>query len=216
MGSSTYNGLNLTLNKRLARGYEVYGTYTWSHAIDDAPEQNNIDAGSNLLSDPTNRRRDRGNSLTDKGHVFNMTGVLTPEFKSDNKAANYLLNHNRLSFGMVASSGDLFNMGSNKVLNGDSTEGSAFQRPLFVGRDTIRGPRVAEINARYSRLFPVTERKSVEFLAESTNLGNRLNVTGLNSTAAVDAAGNILTPATLAPNASRDQRLLQLGLRFNW
>jgi len=32
----------------------------------------------------------------------------------------------------------------------------------------------------------------------------------------VDAAGNITTPATLAPTGSRDQRLLQLGLRFNW
>ena len=216
VGKSSYNGLNLTLRKQLAHGYEVYGTYTWSHAIDDAPEQNNIDAGSNLLSDPTNRRRDRGNSLTDKRHVFNMTGVLTPEWKSDNRAANYLLNHNRLSFGIVASSGDLFNMGSNKVLNGDSTEGSAFQRPLFVGRDTIRAGWIAEINARYSRLFPVTEHKNVEFLVESTNLGNRLNVTGLNSTATVDASGNILTPASLAPNAARDQRLVQLGLRFNW
>jgi len=85
-----------------------------------------------------------------------------------------------------------------------------------VGRNTIRGGYAAEINARYSRLFPVTERKSVEFLVESTNLGNRLNVYGLNSSATVDAAGNITTPATLAPNASRDQRLLQLGLRFNW
>ena len=216
VGTSSYNGLNLTLNKRLARGYEVYGTYTWSHAIDDAPEQNNIDAGSNLLSDPTNRRRDRGNSLTDKRHVFNMTGVLMPEFKSDHKTANYLMNHNRLSFGIVASSGDLFNLGSNKVLNGDGTEGVAFQRPLYVGRDTIRAGWAAEINARYSRLFPVTERKSVEFLAESTNLGNRLNVISLNSTASVDAAGNIVTPATLAPTGSRDQRLLQLGLRFNW
>jgi hypothetical protein len=216
VGTSTYNGLNLTVRKQLSRGYEVFTTYTWSHAIDDAPEQNNIDAGSNLLSDPTNRRRDRANSLTDKRHVFNMTGVLMPEFKSANKTANYLLNHNRLSFGIVASSGDLFNMGSNLVLNKDSTEGSAFQRPLFVGRDTIRAGYPVEINARYSRLFPVTEKKSVEFLAETTNLGNRLNVTGLNSTATVDAAGNILTPATLAPNASRDQRLVQLGLRFNW
>ena len=216
VGRSTYNGMNLTLRKQLARGYEFYATYTWSHAIDDAPEQNNIDSGANLLSDPTNRRRDRGNSLTDKRHVFNMTGVLMPELKSDNKAANYLLNHNRLSFAIVASSGDLFNMGSNKVLNGDSTEGSAFQRPLYVGRNTIRAGWVAEINARYSRLFPVTEKKSVEFLAETTNLGNRLNVIGLNSTATVDAAGNITTPATLAPTGSRDQRLLQLGLRFNW
>ena len=216
VGRSTYNGMNLTLRKQLARGYEFYATYTWSHAIDDAPEQNNIDAGSNLLSDPTNRRRDRGNSLTDKRHVFNMTGVLMPEFQSGNKAAHYLLNHNRLSFGIVASSGDVFNMGSNKVLNGDSTEGPAFQRPLYVGRDTLRGGWVAEINARYSRLFPVRERKSVEFLAETTNLGNRLNVTNLNSTASVDAAGNITTPATLAPTGTRDQRLLQLGLRFNW
>ena len=69
-----------------------------------------------------------------------------------------------------------------------------------MGRNTIRAGYAAEINARYSRLFPVTEKKSVEFLAETTNLGNRLNVTGLNSTATVDAAGNITTPATLAPN----------------
>jgi hypothetical protein len=216
VGRSSYNGMNLTLRKQLARGYEFYGTYTWSHAIDDAPEQNNIDSSANYLSDPTNRRRDRGNSLTDKRHVFNMTGVLMPEFKSDNKAANYLLNHNQLSFSIVASSGDLFNMGSNRVLNGDSTEPSAFQRPLFVGRNTIRAGYAAEINARYSRLFLVAEKKSVEFLVETTNLGNRLNVYNLNSTATVDTAGNITTPATLAPNASRDQRLLQLGLRFNW
>ncbi len=216
VGHSMYNGLNVTLRKQVSRGIETFATYTWSHAIDDAPEQNNIDAGSNLLSDPTNRRRDRANSLTDKRHVFNMTAVLTPEAKNANKALNYLLNHNVLSFSVVASSGDLFNMGSNRVLNGDPTEGSGFQRPLYIGRNTIRAGNVAEINARYSRLFPVAERKSVEFLAETTNLGNRLNVTGLNSTAAVDTAGNITTPATLAPSASRDQRLLQLGLRFNW
>jgi hypothetical protein len=75
---------------------------------------------------------------------------------------------------------------------------------------------VAEINARYSRLFPITEKKSVEFLAETTNLGNRLNVIAINSTASVDAAGNITTPAPLTPTGARDQRLLQLGLRFNW
>jgi hypothetical protein len=102
------------------------------------------------------------------------------------------------------------------VLNGDSTESSTYQRPLFVGRDTIRAGYAAEINARYSRLFPITEKKSAEFLAETTNLGNRLNVIGLSTTATVDAAGNITTPATLLPTGSRDQRLLQLGLRFNW
>ena len=70
VGNSNYNALNMTLQKRCGRACQLFATYTWSHAIDDAPEQNNIDS-SNFLSDPTNRRRDRANSLTDKRHVFN-------------------------------------------------------------------------------------------------------------------------------------------------
>ena len=58
---------------------------------------------------------------------------------------------------MVAATGDVFNMGSNRVLNGTTRPGSAFQRPLFVGRNTLRAPGQFEMNARYSRLFPVRE-----------------------------------------------------------
>jgi hypothetical protein len=216
VGHSMYNGANLTLRKAMARGVEFYATYTWSHAIDDAPEQNNIDASNFLQADPTNRRRDRGDSLTDKRHVFNMTTFLAPQFKSANKTVNALANHNQLSLSVVAATGDVFNEGSNRVLNGDNATSSTFQRPLFIGRDTIRGPNQFEMNARYSRFFPIKERTNLEFIAESTNLTNRLNVTGLNTTATVDAAGNITAAPTLAPTGSRDQRLLQLGVRFNW
>ncbi|MFN7998443.1 MAG: TonB-dependent receptor [Bryobacteraceae bacterium] len=217
VGHSTYNGLNLTAQKHLARGYEFYATYTWSHAIDDAPEQNNIDSGNTVtLSDPTNRRRDRGNSLTDKRHVFNMTGIWMPEVHAHSRVMNYLLNLNRISIGLVASSGDLFNIGSNRILNGDSSASAAYERPLFVGRNTVRAPAVFELNARYSRLFPLTEKKSLEFLAESTNITNTLNVTNLNTTAQVDPLGNILIPSPNAATAARDQRLIQLGLRFNF
>lgn len=216
VGKSVYNGLNLTLQKRLSKGYELIATYTWSHAIDDAPEQNNIDSGAAFLSDPANRRRDRGNSLTDKRHTFNMTGVFQPEFGLRNHTAHYLANHNRLSLGAVASSGDLFNMGSNATLNGDPTDPAAYQRPAYVGRNTIRAANQFELFARYSRLFPLTERKSFEFLAESTNLMNRMNPIGLNTTAAVDPAGNITRPPTNAATSARDQRLVQLGVRFNF
>jgi hypothetical protein len=216
-GHSTYNGLNLTLQKRLARGYEFYATYTWSHAIDDAPEQNNIDSGNTVtLSDPTNRRRDRGNSLTDKRHVFNMTGIWMPIVHSNSRLTNYLLNLNRISIGLVASSGDLFNIGSNRIINGDSSASAAYERPLFIGRNTVRAPAVFELNARYSRLFPLSDKKSLEFLAESTNITNTLNVTNLNTTAQVDPLGNILVPAPDAATGARDQRLIQLSLRFNF
>ena len=209
VGNSNYNALNMTLQKRCGRACQLYATYTWSHAIDDAPEQNNIDS-SNFLSDPTNRRRDRANSLTDKRHVFNMTGVFLPEFHVSHGFANRILNGNQLSLTIQAASGDLFNIGSNRQLNLDSSEPAAFQRPLFVGRNTFRAPAVFELNARYSRFFPIAERYVLEVLAETTNLTNTLNVVGVNSTALVDASGNTLVPATGAAIGARDQRLIQL------
>ena len=217
MGDSNYNALNLTLEKRWAYGFELFATYSWSHAMDDAPEQNMIDsANTETLSDPSNRRRDRGNSLTDRPHVFNVTGVFIPQFHIRSKLARYLLNLNRLSVGLVASSGDVFNMGTNQILNGDTSAVPPYQRPLFVGRNTIRGPAIFEWNARYSRLFALTERKSLEFMAESTNITNTLNVTDLNTTAQVNAFGNIIVPSPNAATAARDQRLIQIGLRLHF
>ena len=85
-----------------------------------------------------------------------------------------------------------------------------------MGRNTIRAPRTSEFNARYSRLVPIRESMNFEFFAESTNIFNRTNVTGLNSTATVDPNGFITTPPPLNWTAALDQRLIQLGLRFNF
>ena len=216
VGQSTYNGLNLMVRKRYSRGFELFGSYTWSHAIDDAPEQNNIDSGAFYLSDPTNRRRDRGNSLTDRRHAFNGNTLWAPSANLSNKAANYLANHNQIALTVVWQIGENFNMGSNRVLNGDASTPSTFQRPLFVGRNTITAPPTFELNARYSRYFPIREMLRAEFFAESTNVFNRTNVTGLNSTATVDTLGQIVTPASLAWTSALDQRLIQLGFKLNW
>ena len=96
VGNSNYNGLNLTIEKRWSRMSQLYARYTWSPAIDDAPEQNNIDSTA-YLSDPTNRRRDRASSLTDKRHVFNMTGVFQPSVHVTSRIANALLNGNPIA-----------------------------------------------------------------------------------------------------------------------
>ena len=215
VGQSTYNGMSLSFHKHVAQGLDTFATWTWSHSIDDAPEQNNIDSASAYLSDLTNRRRDRGNSLTDRRHAFNANAVYTTSSAAASKPLAYLLSHNRIALVLNMQTGENFNMGSNRNLNGDPT-GNGFQRPLFIGRNTIVAPATYELNVRYSRIFPVGERWKPEFFFESTNLLNHTNVTGLNSTATVDAAGIITAPASLAWSSALDQRLIQFGLKLSF
>lgn len=217
VANSNYNGLNVTLNRRYAHGISLFASYTWSHAIDNAPEQNIIDSSTtNWPEDPSNLRRDRGNSFGDRRHAFSTAAVLRPSFAIDSRALRYIANNNQLSLMFVAQSGDVFNMGSNRNLNGDPTIPASQQRPLYIGRNTIRGQEIYQMDARYSRIFPIGERIRPEFLVEAWNLFNHSNVTGYNTTATVDAQGRILTPPSMAQTAALDPRLLQLGVRVNW
>lgn len=215
--NSVYSGLNLTLNRRFSKGMEFLATYTWSHSIDDAAEHNIIDSSTtNWLSDPSNRRRDRASSFSDRRHAFTGTAVLAPTFGKGGGPLSYLANNNRLALMFVASSGDLFNVGSNRQLNGDTQIPAAMQRPLYIGRNTYRGQTIYQVDARYSRTFPIGERIKPEFLVEAWNLFNHSNVTGYNTTATVDTAGRILTNPSFAQTAALDPRLLQLGIRVSW
>jgi hypothetical protein len=214
VGNSVYSGGTFTLSKRMSKGLESFASYTWAQAIDDAPEQNNIDAGAFWLSDVSNRRRDRGNSLSDRRHSFNASLVYESKLQRGPAVLRALLSENRLALFFLAMHGDLFNIGSNRVLNGDATSTTNFQRPLFIGRNTYRGPRTEQLDLRYSRKIPIRERYRAEFFGEFTNLFNRTNVTGVASNATVDAAGAITAMPSFAWTGALDQRLMQLGLRF--
>jgi hypothetical protein len=216
VGKSNYNGLNVMFNKRFSTQLDAFASWTWSHAIDDAPEQNNIDSGAAWLSDVTNRRRDRANSLTDRRHAFNANAVWSPQMKISSKTLGYIANGNRISLLLTAQTGENFNVGSNRNLNGDNSAGPAYQRPLFVGRNTLRAPNTWELNLRYSRIFPIGERLKPEFFFESTNILNHTNVIAINANATVDTTGAILTAPTRAWTAALDQRLIQLGFRLSF
>ena len=213
IGRSVYNALNVTFRKRMSSGLELFATYTWSHAIDNAPEQNNIDSGSLQPEDSTDLQRERGNSLTDRRHAFTASGVWQPDFHIDPGFWRYLAVNNQLSALFTAYAGDIFNIGSNQNLNNDSQLSPSLQRPLFVGRNTYLGPPTYQLDLRYSRLFPIHERLTAQFFVEFTNLFNHDNITGVNTTARVNAAGSILVPPSFAWTSALDQRLLQLGIR---
>ena len=213
-GQSIYNGLNVRYDKRFSHGFDAFASWTWSHSIDDAPEQNNIDSGANFLSDANNRRRDRGNSLTDRRHALNANFVWSTSAALSSKALTYLASNNRIALVFNAQTGENFNQASNRILNGDTSSGAAFQRPLFIGRNTILAPATSELNLRYSRIFPIRERWKPEFFFESTNILNHTNVTGVNTTTTVDTLGAILAPPSLAWTSALDQRLIQFGIKL--
>jgi Carboxypeptidase regulatory-like domain/TonB dependent receptor len=215
VANSNYNGLNLSAKTKNLNGYDFFASYTLSHSLDDAPESNVLDSGSLHLSDPSNRHRDYGNGLADRRHAFNFGGVLEPSFGKGSGLA-YLANHNKVSFLLVARSGDIFNIGSNRTLNGDTIIASSDQRPLFIGRDTVRGPGVYQLDLKYSRVFPIHERWQPEFYAEWWNMLNHSNITGLNTSASVDTAGNITAQPSFLATTALDNRILQFGFKLKF
>jgi hypothetical protein len=89
-GTSNYNGLTLSLQRRLAAGVMFNVNYTWSHALDDISNGGvtNLPFGL-LVTDPSltvpqnpfNFRNNYGNSDYDVRHYFSASFVLTDMFR---------------------------------------------------------------------------------------------------------------------------------------
>jgi hypothetical protein len=214
--SMNYNAMVANYTHRFAAGYLMSASYTWSHSISDAPETYGYDQSA-LIEDPTNRARDLGNSVVNRPSAFTMSTVLSPTFKLSNHVLNVLANGNELTLLANLSNGDQFNETTSTLLNGDSAA-SGVQRPLFLGRDTLRGPNIYQVDMRYTRtVFARHERFFVKLMAEANNVFNVKNITSISTTAATNALGVITTAPTLAPTSTvLEGRLLQFGIRADW
>ena len=222
-----YNALVVNYQHRWAYGYQVSASYTWSHSISDAPDANSFEQ-NNVISDPTDRARDRGNSSVNRPQALTLTSVILPKFTLGNRVANWLANNNQLALLANLSSGDEQNIVANRVLNGDAKAGSgstsgsgastAATRPLFIGRNTLRGPSIYQVDARYTRtFFTLWEHLRPSFIAEANNIFNHPNITALNSVVPVDATGAAQLPSSFPPLSTvLEGRILQFGVRVDW
>ena len=207
-GNSNYNGLGVNLNKRFARGIQFNLSYTWSHALNNAPEPG-IASGTEYPQDGNNRRAEYGNAQTDVRHILNGSAVFRPRF--DNRA----LDNNEFAFFFFARTGTTFNILSGTDLNGDSVNND---RPYFFGRNTGKGPASAQLDVRYGRFLRMPwERVKAEFIAEAANVLNTpvpdntdafINRTWGTGTTPVATFGNII--------AYHEMRRLQLGVRVDF
>ena len=209
-----YNAMIVNLTHRFSQGLTASASYTWSHSISDAPDANSFEQNV-FVEDNTNRRRDRGNSLVNRPSAFTLSTVIAPRAALQNRTWNWLANNNELAILANCSSGDEQNLTANRNLNNDT---KAATRPLYIGRDTVRGAAIYQFDARYTRTFlTIKERFKPKFIAEFNNVFNRENITSINTTATVDAAGNITAAPSLAPLSTvLEKRIVQFGVRLDW
>ena len=89
-GTANYNGLTLSLQRRLSAGFTFAVNYTWSHALDEvsnggvANEQFGIldtDPSITSIQNPFNMRGNYGNADYDVRHYFSANFVLTDMFR---------------------------------------------------------------------------------------------------------------------------------------
>jgi hypothetical protein len=97
---------------------------------------------------------------------------------------------------------------------------SAFARPTGarfgnVGRNTMRGPGVVNLDLSMFRTFKLTEHLNMQFRAESFNLSNTPHFANPNGNANSSSFGKILSTQSAADAVGRS-RELRFGLRLGF
>ncbi len=208
-GNSSYNALALQFRKRMSHGLTLQGSYTWSHAIDDAQQSgasNTIAyAQSNMLNG--NYSADRGSSGTDQRHRATINWLWAPRFtKSTSWASRYLVNGWELSSittmassqpatAFVSISGQQFTgvtfYGGNTTLNGSGGWG----RVPFWPVNSLNIDKMYKVDARLTRNLPFTEKVTGMLMFEAFNAFNTQFNTAVNTTAYTATKG-VLVPVS--------------------
>jgi hypothetical protein len=216
VGDSSYESLQVGMNRRFSHGLQSQLSYTWSKCLDDASGTYGLEGGI-PWSNPLNGSYDRGRCLFDRPQVFRWSGVYALPFKQ-----NRLVSGWQLSGGFVAQSGSPWN-----VIIGFDQSGSAVanQRPNVVlpagqivtgninqwgnpaaftlpapgtlgnlQRDSLTGPGTVNLDGSLSKETQIKEQVRLQFRAEFFNLFNHANFALPNASVFAQAANGGATP----------------------
>jgi len=187
----------------MSKGFLFAATYSWSHALGDS------DQNGYVQSDASDLRRDYGNLSTDVQNYFVLRALYTAKTSIPwLRWANGI----GISSNTMATSGRPLNP-TTTDLNGDLISND---RPLFMKRNSFRGPAYVRVDARIWKTFTVVKRYNFEVMAEAVNLLNHTNaacsVTGCNS--AINGVYNSAAFGQL--KAAAQSRIGQIGGRFTF
>jgi hypothetical protein len=224
IGESTYKGMTLQFTRRFTRGVQWDFAYTLGKGEDNAPITSTLSVQGDVggRSDPGSLDTDKGPNILDQRHTFVGSVVAQPQFDVEG-VGGAILNNNQFGIAILLASGIPVSLRSSQERNNDAI---LAERPVGVTRNSYRLPSRANVDFRYTRLFPVTGTTRVEFLAEVKNVFNTVQWSGATSTVATDALGNATLPvpepgvvergAIFNPTGGYEQRQLQLGFRVTF
>jgi hypothetical protein len=197
--SSSYNGLVLQVNRRFAHNFGMFGSYTWSHVIDNNPDATAVVPGTDdakLIYDPNNIALDRGNGNNDVRHRFILSGVWELNYTQGirSRFLKTLAEGWQITGIFNAQSGEPYTALVNTDLNNDGNNRN--ERAPGFGRNTFNMPAIIALDPRVSRTIRFTERANLQLIAEAFNVLNHQNVTGVRTTFYA-VTGGLLVPQTV-------------------
>jgi len=189
--SSTYHGLTAGFSQSFGARLSLFGSYTFSRAVDDA------DGPDAFPMDSYNLVSERGFSANDVRHQFFAAALLALPYGFEMSPIVYY------------SSGRPYNITTGFDNNGDSVVND---RPEGVRRNSERGPNFASVDLRLAKSFGYRRQGSdrqlfgVEIAADATNLFNRVNLENF--------IGIQTSQFFRLANAAHDPRQIRLQISF--
>ena len=182
--SSTYHGLTISLDRRMANELEFLGTYTLSKTFDDA---------SDFFEQPQNPfdlRAEQALSLQHQQQRFVFDALwdlpIGPDEDEPQPAPGTKQSWIVRTFDHIELA-PIFTLGTGRPVDPlvglDASRSNAFplaDRPLGLGRDSLQTGNLEEADFRVLKYFPYGQYAHLDVVAEAFNLFNHPSVTQIN------------------------------------
>jgi hypothetical protein len=194
--NATYNAVTLEAQRGLGgrtglggtgRGLEFRVAWTWSKALDFAPNSGAIPR-SNSQFDPFDNRYDKGPSALNFPHHIVATAVWSPHVTDSARPVRTLLGGWALAGIFNETNGRGYSymiFGGSRLPGGhESINGSGGSTVLPTsGRNTLRLSDTSNLDLRLTRTFRIGETLRAHASADAFNVANRVNYSGVTQRA---------------------------------
>ena len=204
--NSNYSAVAIQLEKRMSNHVQFSVNYTWSHALDTGVNGTTSFSGTtnaNVLNPYNPGYGMYGNSSNNVPQRLTVHAVIESPWKHHN-AWQYLLDGWQAAPVFQAQTGLNYSVsttGSGGLQSGIFGAGGATFLPGTRGG--FRQPNTFILDLRLAKQFSIGERVKAEFSADSFNLPNHNNITGVNTTAPYSIVkATSTTGAMLIPNSN--------------